>query len=92
MDWKLIGLYLNLSNGDIAAVDGDNRTVDEKRVGMLRRWKDQFAFKATYLLLIKALLACGWASEAIDACKTIVSGKSISYNTCMYIRTTMCAN
>ena len=75
MDWKLIGLYLNLSNGDIAAVDGDNRTVDEKRVGMLRRWKDQFAFKATYLLLIKALLACGWASEAIDACKTIVSGK-----------------
>ena len=75
VDQKLIGLYLNLSNGDIAAVDGDNRTVDEKRVGLLRRWKDQFAFKATYLLLIKALLACGWASEAIDACKTIVSGK-----------------
>ena len=75
VDWKLIGLHLKLTDGDIAAVDGDNRTVDEKRVGMLRRWKEQFAFKATYLLLVNALLTCRRASDAVHACKTIVSGE-----------------
>ena len=75
VEWQLIGLHLKLTDADIAAVDGDNRTVDEKRVGMLRRWKEQFAFNATYLALIKALLACGRTSDAVLACKTIVSGK-----------------
>ena len=88
MDWKLIGFHLKLTDGDITAVDGDNRTVDEKRVGMLRRWKEQLAFKATYLLLVKALLVCGRSSDAINACKTIVAGEHFSvvqvciYNAC----------
>ena len=79
VDWQLIGFHLKLTEGDIAAVDGDNRTVDEKRVGMLRRWKERFAFKATYLVLVKALLACGRASDAVHACKSIVSGKCFSH-------------
>ena len=74
VDWQLIGFHLKLTDGDLIAVDGDNWTVDEKRVGMLRRWKEQFAFKATYLLLIKAQFACGRTSDAINACKIIVSG------------------
>jgi hypothetical protein len=78
VEWQLIGLHLKLTDSDISAVDGDNRTVDEKRVGMLRRWKEHFAFKATYLVLVQALLACGRTSDAINVCKAIVLGKCFS--------------
>ena len=76
VEWTLIGLYLDLKRADIAAVNGDYQTVDEKRVGMLGRWKDKFAFKATYKVFIEALLACGKTEDAVDACKTIAKGKA----------------
>ena len=78
MDWKLIGFHLGLIEADIVAVDGDYRSIDEKRVGMLGRWKEKFAFKATYRVFIEALLSCGKASDAIEGCKAIVSGMSTS--------------
>ena len=74
VDWRLIGLYLELSKADIASVNGDYQTVDEKRVGMLGRWKEKFAFKATYRVFIEALLASGRTEDAVDACKTIAKG------------------
>ena len=77
VDWKLIGLYLDLTKADIAAVDEDNRTADEKRAGMLGRWKEKFAFKATYGVFIEALLACGRTEDTVDACKTIAKGEHI---------------
>ena len=73
--WKLTGFHLELTKSDITAVDGDYRSVDEKRIGMLGRWKENFAFKATYRVFIEALLSCGKVSDAIDACKTIASSK-----------------
>ena len=75
VDWTLIGLYLDLTRADIAAVNGDYQTVDEKRAGMLGRWKEKFAFKATYRVFIKALLACGKTEDAVDACKIITKGQ-----------------
>ena len=78
MDWQLIGFHLQLTKADIVAVDGDYRSIDEKRVGMLGRWKERFAFKATYRVFIEALLSCGKASDAIKGCKAIVSGMSTS--------------
>ena len=75
VNWRLIGLYLDLTEVDIAAVDEDNRTADEKRAGMLGRWKNKLAFKATYRLFIEALLACGRAEDAVDACKTVAKGQ-----------------
>ena len=75
VDWSLIGLYLDLTRADIAAVNGDYLTVDEKRAGMLERWKEKFAFKATYSVFIEALLACGRTEDAADACKTIAKGQ-----------------
>ena len=73
VDWQLIGFHLGLTKGDIVSVDGDCRSVDEKRIGMLGRWKEKFAFKATYRVFITALLSCGKASDATEACKAIVS-------------------
>ena len=74
VDWSLIGLYLDLTRADVAAVNGDYQTVDEKRAGMLGRWKEKFAFKATYRAFIEALLACGRTEDAVDACRTIAEG------------------
>ena len=76
VDWQLIGFHLELTKADIVAVDGDYQSIDEKRVGMLGRWKEKFAFKATYRVFIKALLSCGKASDTIEGCKAIVSGMS----------------
>ena len=73
VDWQLIGFHLELTKADIVAVDGDYGSVDEKRIGMLGRWKEKFAFKATYRVFIEALLSCGKASDAIEACKDISS-------------------
>ena len=75
VDWQLIGFHLELMKADIVAVDGDYRSVGEERVGMLERWKEKFAFKATYRVLIAALLSCGKTSDAIEGCKAIVSSK-----------------
>ena len=69
--WQLIGKRLKLTEGDITAIDGDYRSVEEKRVGMLERWKNKFAYKATYLAFIKALLADGRSADAIDATQVI---------------------
>ena len=76
VDWRLIAFHLQLNKGDVSAIDGDNRTVDEKRIGMLLRWRDKFSFMATYRALIEALLACGRTSDAFDACTLVAtSGK-----------------
>ena len=75
VEWQFIGFHLELTKADIVAVDGDYQSVDEKRIGMLGRWKEKFAFKATYRVFIEALLSCAKASDAIEACKTILSSK-----------------
>ena len=72
MEWQFVGFQLDLTKADIVAVNGDYGSVDEKRFGMLGRWKEKFAFKATYRVFIEALLSCGKASDAIEACKDIV--------------------
>ena len=71
VDWKLIGRYIGLTEADLAAVNGDNRTVEEKRVGMLEKWRSKFAYKAIYRTLITALLAERRCGDAIEACKVI---------------------
>ena len=53
------------------SVDGDNRTVEEKRVGMLEKWKGKFAYRATYHMLIESLLSVGKSTDAIEACKVM---------------------
>ena len=75
IDWQLTGFHLGLSEADIVAVDGDYRSVEEKRIGMLGMWKKRFSFKATYQVFIEALLLCGKASDAIEGCRVIGSSK-----------------
>ena len=77
VDWRLIGRRVGLIEADLTAVNGDNRTVEEKRVGMLEKWMNKFAFKATYRALIEALLAEGRSADAIEACKVIKAAEGL---------------
>ena len=71
VEWQLIGKYLKLTE---AAADGDKETVEEKRVAMLGKWRDKFAYKATYQVLTDAPLAAGKSLCAIDVAKIIGTG------------------
>ena len=76
--WELTGQHLKLTPSQISAVDGDYRTIDQKRLGVLQKWKETFAHKATYRVLITALLACEKAEQALEVCKILAQeqGKS----------------
>ena len=69
--WELIGQHLKLAQSQISAVDGDYKTTDQKRLGLLQKWKEIFAHKATYRAVIAALLACGKAEQALEVCKIL---------------------
>ena len=76
VDWQLVGKRLGLTVADITAVDNDNSTEDRKRVGVLEKWKDRCAFRATYHVLIEALLSQGMIQAAVEACKVIGAASS----------------
>ena len=73
--WKLVGQRLGLSEAEISDVDGDNRTAQEKRVGMLMKWKER-SLTTSYLVFIEALLSQGMTQAAIEACKVIGAAAS----------------
>ena len=58
-DWKVIGRLLNLTRDEINEVDEDNEKVVRKKIGMLDRWWQKNATKATYLRLAEAFYAKG---------------------------------
>ena len=75
VEWKLIGFHLELTKVDIATVGKEYQTAEQKQIGMLEKWKEKLASNATYRTFIEALLSCEKASEAIEACRAIVSSK-----------------
>jgi hypothetical protein len=76
--WELTGQHLKLTRSQINAIDEDYKTTDQKRLGLLQKWKEIFAHKATYRVMIAALLACGKAEQALKVCKILAQkqGKS----------------
>ena len=74
--WQLVGRHLGLSEPQISAIDGDNRSTDLKRLGALQKWKEMFVFKATYRVLVGVLIDCGKAQQAMDVCKYLAQKES----------------
>ena len=64
-------MHVGLTEADVAMIDSHNRTIEEKRVRMLEKWKSKLAYKATYRTIIEALLAEGRSADAVEACKVI---------------------
>ena len=67
--WNLVGSYLKLSQSVLSAIDSDNKSTALKRLAVLQRWREIFAFKATYRVLVDALLSCTKANQALKVCK-----------------------
>lgn len=74
--WQLVGRHLRLTDAQINAIDGDNRSTDLKRLGALQKWREMFVFKATYRVLVEALIDCGKAQQASEVCKYLAQKES----------------
>ena len=70
--WRTVAPHLGLSNVEAEEVENDGRAENEKRRKILEVWKARFAFKAKYLVLIKALLKIGRADQAEQVCRVLV--------------------
>lgn len=69
--WNLVGHYLKLTPSQLSAIDSDSRTTGLKRLALLQKWKESFAFKATYKVLVSALLSCGKTVQALEVCEVL---------------------
>ena len=70
VQWKLTGQHLGLTSTEISDVDGDNKTAQEKKVGMLMKWKEK-SLTTSYRVFIESLLSQGRTQDAVEACKVI---------------------
>ena len=73
--WRVIfGSLLNQL--DIDDVDKENTREEEKRIAALRKWKARNGCKATYKILVDALLNRGERAEAENLCKILADHMS----------------
>ena len=66
--WESIGYHLGLDDAIINGIKEDNSTAEKRRTAMLQLWKEKFAHKATYRVLIQALIESGRAQQALELC------------------------
>ena len=59
------------------ATEHDGRNEAEKRLRMLQKWKETFAFKATYKMLVQALLDSGNAENAERVCQLLTTDEGL---------------
>lgn len=73
-DHKILGLELGLTSAEMAAINQD-QSQELQRLVMLEKWKQRFAWKATYHKLIDALLKCNRADLVQQVCELLASSK-----------------
>ena len=66
--WRTVAPHLGLKEGDIEEIETDARTESQKRSKVLRKWKNKYSFKASYRVLMEALLKCHMANRAEKVC------------------------
>ena len=85
--WRTLAPHLGL---EVDAVDRDAHGEEEKKQKCLESWKAKFAFKATYRVLVEALLKIGNADQAEEVCRLLVSqraSKDVSKFKCLLLPT-----
>ena len=68
--WKLVGTHLRLTQEQLNAIDKNNGSVEGTKIAVLRKVKEN-RLDVTYLNLIKALLACNKAQQALKVCQWV---------------------
>ena len=71
--WKLIAPQLKVTEAEVEAIEGDNSSEERRRVGFLKVWKQKNSFKATYKLLVSALLSIQRTEDARAVCQLLKS-------------------
>ena len=64
--WETIGYHLRLTKSHISTIKGDHPTTDMQRIATLKKWMEKFAHKATYRILIKALIRSEHVQQALN--------------------------
>lgn len=78
--WELIGQRLGLISAQISAISGDNVGRTElQRFRALQKWKEIKAFKATYRVLVGALVDCGKVQQASEVCQYLAQKEQSTY-------------
>ena len=72
---EILGPELGLSAAQMDAINQKQAPVLLQRVAMLQKWKQKFAWKATYRTLVEALLKCSRADLAQQVCEWLVPRK-----------------
>ena len=71
--WELTGYHLKLTKVDISTIRNDNETTPLKRIATLGTWSEKFAHKATYRVLVEALILSKHAKQALKLCEKLHS-------------------
>ena len=69
--WENIGYHLKLTKSNINSIWEDNATTEGKGIVMLENWKEKLAHKATYRVLIEALIQSEHAQQALNLCQRL---------------------
>ena len=69
--WEKIGYHLKLTKPNISSIKEDNATAETRRIATLQKWKERFAHRATYRVLIEALIQSEYAEQALKLCRKI---------------------
>ena len=74
-DHEILGPRLGLTEQEMIAIERDARTHELKKEAMLRKWKQKFSWRATYCMIIEALLECNRADHAREVCELLAQSK-----------------
>ena len=72
---EMLGPVLGLTSDDMDAISQQKAGLQNQRLTMLRIWKQKRAWKASYRMLIKALLKCNRADCAQKMCQLLAQSK-----------------
>lgn len=70
--WRTVARHLGLSKVQVEDVECDASAEKEKRQAFLESWKAKLGFKATYMVIVEALLKMGRADQAEQVCRVLV--------------------
>ena len=69
--WENIAYHLKLTKVDVNTIKNDNGTAELKRISTLETWSEKFAHRATYRVLIEALIQSKHAKQALKLCRKL---------------------
>ena len=76
--WELIAYHIGLTKPQISTIKEENIDPEVRRIRFLEKWKESRpgGRKATYRMIVNALLTCKKAEQALEVCKLLAKNQS----------------